>query len=287
MQGFVQALALFPPETAAVLRAAAASRNGKVNEIRLTLGGHAILVFGERNVVTDALCDEALLQTVLLALCGGSLYAHGDTIREGFVYSDAGLRAGVCGHAILENGKVRRVFPITSISIRIPARFPGVYDALLPEIVSGGVPRSALIWSPPGVGKTSALRELALALSSVPYRFRCALIDTRYELASGLSSDLLYVYSGYPRACGMETAIRTMAPQIVICDEIAGEEDASAVLECALSGAAVLASAHASSAEALAKRPALQKLWEARVFALWIGLERTAAGIRFHCTERG
>lgn len=280
-------LAILPLSVALEIRTAAARCASPIHELRFTSGVHAVLVCGNRNIVTDVLCDDALLQAVLLALCGGSLYAHGETIREGFLYSEiAGVRVGVCGHAVVRDGRVERVSPVTSLAIRIPARYPGTYNELLPLIVHGQVPRSTLIWSPPGVGKTTALRELTLALSEKPYGFRCALIDTRYELAPGIQSDLLCVYSGYPRASGMEMAVRTMSPQIVVCDEIAGTDDACAALECAMSGAAVLASTHASDEKSLAKRPSLCMLFDAGVFPLWVGLEREGNTVRFHTVER-
>ena len=280
-------LALLAPETAERIRAASSLYGGAFQELRLYRNGHAVIVCGNRNIITTAICGEKELESVLLALCGNSLYAHSDTIREGFIFSSNGLRAGVCGRAIVQSGRIERVSDITSLCIRIPSRFPGVYDALLPYIAHDGAIFGMLIWSRPGCGKTTALRELALRLSSGEYAYRCALVDTRYELGAGVSGELLDIYRGYPRAAGMELAIRTMAPQIVICDEIATAEDAEAILNCASSGAAVIASAHAGSAEELLRRSSIRRLVDAGVFPVLAGLTRTAKGVECSIIESG
>lgn len=279
------AIACLPEHIANAIRSTIGLQGGACNEIRLTLGGHAYITINGRNVLTSVICtEEDLLETVRV-LSGNSLYTHSDTIREGFIFTDSGLRVGVCGRAVVHDNKIGLVRNITSVSIRIPGRYVGAADTLYPYILGKNGLQGMLIWSPPGVGKTTALRELAYLLSCAEPPYRTALIDTRYELSQGICGGLLDVFSGYPRAIGMEIAIRTMSPEIVICDEIAGDEDAAAVFKCASSGVAVVASAHAGSVHELMRRHDLRPIIESGIFPTLAGLYRSGTGVEVVCTK--
>lgn len=89
-----------------------------------------------------------------------------------------------------------------------------------------------LIYSPPGEGKTTLLRDIASLLSSPPYLRRVAVIDSRAELfrEDSFSASIADIYTGYPKAYGIELATRTMSPQFIVCDEL-GTEEAKSVME--------------------------------------------------------
>jgi len=62
--------------------------------------------------------------------------------------------------------------------------------------------------------------------------------------------------------------LRSMAPQVVVADEIGGAEDALALADAARCGAAIMASAHAASLGEAQSRPNLRSVLEAGVVAL-------------------
>ena len=64
-----------------------------------------------------------------------------------------------------------------------------------------------------------------------------------------------------------------MSPQVIVADEIGGEEDAGALLEAMGCGVTVLASAHGRNMEDLRKRPGLHKLLEQDAFGEWVFLD--------------
>ena len=78
------------------------------------------------------------------------------------------------------------------------------------------------------------LRDLCRILGQT---YRLCIIDSRGELAAvqnsvpqyeiGLHTD---VYDGFPRAEGAVMALRVMAPDGLVCDEISTAEDAAAVV---------------------------------------------------------
>ena len=115
-----------------------------------------------------------------------------------------------------------------------------------------GSPESMLILSPPGMGKTTLVREIARLASEDGYNV--AIADERRELAAcregipqfdlGPNTDVM---DGCPKAIAMELLLRACAPQMIVADEIGGEADAAAIRDAARCGAAVVATAHAAS----------------------------------------
>ena len=221
-----------------------------VEEIRLRAGGLCTLTVSGRNVSCGVTASGDDIAAAAEKLCGGSLYAHADGIREGVITGEGGIRAGVAGTASSEGGGVRSVRAMTSLCLRLPHRIPGAADPVLPFVMRG---ESALVWSPPGMGKTTVLREAAAVLAGPDVMRRVAVVDTRFELGAGLDGPLTAdFYRGWPRAAGMEAAVRTMSPEILICDELYGAGDAAAMERVRSAGVAALCSIHAgSAAEAL------------------------------------
>ncbi len=271
--GTEAALSCLPQPLAGRIRASAALCGGVPEEIRLYRGGQAILVCGGKTHRVGTPLSGGEMDAAVRGLCGGSLYAHADTIREGYLCTAQGIRVGVCGRAVCRDGCITAVEEITSLCIRLPHTVPQAADAILPLLFGEGRLRSLLIWSPPGVGKTTALRALALRLGQREPPLRAAVIDTRFELCDPAGTTVDY-YCGYPRDAGIAMAVRTMSPDVILCDEIAGETDARAVADARAAGTAVVATAHAGSREDLLSRPALRTLWETETFTVLVGLRR-------------
>lgn len=230
---------------------------GGISEIRIRAGGLCCLTADGGNLSCEvSATKEETAETVRL-LCGGSLYAHADEIREGVVSAEGGIRAGVAGVAVTEDGRVRSLRDISSVCIRLPKRRPGAASAVLPLAAAG---KSVLVWSAPGMGKTTLLRELIASLASAPYCRRLAVIDTRFELGAGLGTDLTAdFYRGWPRGAGMEAAVRAMSPEILVCDELTGEGDAAAVRAVRGSGTAAVCSVHGGDFRTVLAHPLVRE----------------------------
>jgi stage III sporulation protein AA len=129
------------------------------------------------------------------------------------------------------------------------------------------------------VGKTTLLRNVALELSKAREPKRVALIDTRYELSYSVGTGgLIDILSGYPRALGIEIAVRCMNPQVIICDEIGEKNEAYAIASAKNSGVPFVASAHGESIEGLLQREGINLLHEAGVFGFYVGIKRSVTG---------
>ncbi len=211
------------------------------------------------------------------AMLGHAAHARQEELRQGFVTLAGGHRAGFCGRAAVKDGKLWALQDIASIAVRIARAIPGAAEPLLPHLVAGEAPRSALIVSPPGLGKTTMLRDAARLLSEAGYAV--TIVDERSELAAcvrgvptldvGPCTDVL---DGCPKAEGMRLALRAMAPRVIVTDELGRPEDAEAVAEAARCGVAVIATAHGRDFADLEARPMLAPILRGRAFERIIAL---------------
>lgn len=173
-----------------------------------------------------------------------------------------------------ENGTVRAFRDISSVNLRIAHEVRGAADEIYTRLFNNGAV-SAIIAGPPLSGKTTLLRDLARRLSgpSGGNFFRVAVVDERGEIAASSGgcpqcdvgfSDVL---TGYPKDAGILTALRTLSPQMIICDEIGSLSEAKRISEGMSSGVNFLVSVHVGKNEDLRRRPAVSELITSGVFS--------------------
>lgn len=215
-------------------------------------------------------------------ICNYSVYNRQNEIVNGFVTMYGGHRAGICGTAVVNNGKIVNIRDITSINVRIAREHKGCADSLYNKIiaVSGGV----LICGAPCSGKTTVLRDLTRLLSTKGKK-NVALIDERGELAGTASGKfqndigMCDVYDSYNKSEAMLHAIRSMAPEIVICDEIGSKEDIYAVEKSVNCGVRIISSTHCANEYELKQKANMVSLMKTGAFQTLVFLSnRTHAG---------
>lgn len=229
-------------------------------------------------------CEKEFAE-VIYEICDRSLHTHFDTINEGYI-SYGGLRVGICGSAVTSAGRgIIGVRDFSGLCFRIPAVHRGCADEAVRAFL--GRRQGILFYAPPGQGKTTVLREMIRTLSAKPHELQVAAVDTRGELAYSLddSCQTLDILSGYPKAKGMEIALRCFAPKVIVCDEI-GAAEAHALLYCASCGVPILASAHASTLSQLLASAPILALHRAAIFGCYAGIRRRGSGIHFTFTDR-
>ncbi len=244
-----------------------------VEEIILHRNEKVLFVCGNENKLTGLVLSSDAFDTIFLSLCQGSIYAHTATIAKGYFTTKEGWRVGVCGNAV---GELRNISEITALHLRFPRMIKDYGGELYRRLRQNDFTESVLIYSPPGIGKTTLLRQTARLLALPPKIHRVCVVDSRREIgipgfSQGTAMDLL---SGYPKAAGIEIALRTLSPQYLICDEIGNDAEAQAILSSMHSGVRVLATVHGEDLETLLLRPAIEKLHTHGVFQLYCGISR-------------
>ncbi len=68
------------------------------------------------------------------------------------------------------------------------------------------------------------------------------------------------VLTGYPKSEGIEMAIRTLSPEMIVCDEISKSSEVAAMADGFLSGVRFAVSVHASSREEIMNKKIVREL---------------------------
>lgn len=285
---------LLPLRVVAAIRIEMEERSfSSLEEIRLRRELSSSLTTDRGTLVLPVVLSGREMDETLTRICGGSLYAHSETIGEGYVILGGGVRVGVCGRAAVENGRVIGVYDPSALCFRIPGA-PRVDARAVEELIRTGREsgRGVLIYAPPGVGKTTLLRAVVRRIGCGEHPMRIAVVDSRGELAPASVADGLRrrctvdVLSGYPRPKGIEIAVRTLNAEVAVCDELGDVEEGRAVLAVQNCGIPLLATAHGKTLGELLQRPGIRMLHDAGVFAFYVGITRTRGGFSYTVTHR-
>jgi len=223
-------------------------------------------------------CENTLVNEVVVRATDYSLYAVNDQLRAGFLTIRGGVRVGIAGEIVRDGDEVRTVKNFTSVNIRIPHEVKGAADKPYRLCCQNEI-HNTLIVSPPGAGKTTVLRDLARQLGNRIPALNVLLVDERNELAAGylgaaqldvgLHTDII---ANSAKAYAFTAGIRALAPDIIITDELSGAGDTAAVEYAAASGVKIFASAHAADHLEIGVKPGFESLIKKRIFTRFVDL---------------
>ncbi|MBQ9744970.1 MAG: hypothetical protein IJW19_07590 [Clostridia bacterium] len=279
-------LSLLPGDINAYICKYISDNPGKqIDEIRMHCGAPLCLISDFSNIKTDKIITKKHIEECVTSFCKGAIYACFNTIKEGYISIGQGIRVGICGRATVQNGQITGITDFSSLNIRMPKRIYYAGDYLFEVLEKENFSSSVLIYSPPAVGKTTILRELAYKLSNLVNPIRFSVIDTRDELVSGIEDSISAdTYISYPKGEAITLATRTMTPQLIICDEISTKEEADAVLYSVGCGVTIIATTHASSIEELKSKEILFRHLQKSIFKYALGVKRSCNSNKYEYT---
>lgn len=285
-----------------------------IEEIRIRVDRPVILKYPEgKEDILDHVVTQNEILNILQSLCNNSIYSYQSQICDGYITLQGGHRVGITGNVAMKDGKITNVNYVSSLNFRIAREIIGASDEILKEVVTRKSNTSSqnnyrnanidnndisnleinntLIVSRPGCGKTTVLRDLVRNISNMG--FTVSLIDERGEIASmykgipqndiGLRTDVM---DNVTKSLGMKIAVRTMAPQVIVADEIGTDGDLEAINYGICSGVKGIFTAHGSDISELRQNETLNKLYEEKLFKRIIFLENRGKMGKVYYLER-
>ena len=253
-----------------------------INEIRLRVDSPIVICCGgDKYFVGNKLvCDRTTMDEFMYKLCDNSMYTVNDSIKEGYITIKNGIRVGVCGEVITENGSVRTIKNVQAVNIRIPHDIKNcsleAYDYLVSDEV-----KNTLILSAPGVGKTTFLRDFVRQLGYRKPKLNILVADERGEIASVIDGqaqiklgEYVDVYSYCSKEFAFKYGIRSMSPDVFVFDELDIEKDMPAVSEATNSGVKVVATLHCSSINDLKQKDKFKPYLQHHIFDRYVLLTK-------------
>ena len=246
-----------------------------VNEIRFRADKPIVICVSGKNYFLNengitssgASClyaSKIAIEDIIFRASECSIYSVNEQIKKGYIVTENGIRIGIGGNVVEENGQVKTMTNFSSCNIRLPHNVRNCSLCAFPFIVNENVIENTLIISPPGCGKTTFLRDFVAQLSERKLSFNVLILDERGELDCKLDSNFYDKIAFSSKKMGFENGIRALSPDLIVTDEVGQEEDIDAILYASTCGVKVLASTHADSMETFCKKPLFQKLIKKR-----------------------
>ena len=250
----------------------------ELQEIRIRVDKPIILKLREKDLILQYNILQTEILQIVERLCENSIYAYKNQICEGFITIKGGHRVGLTGSCVIENGKITNIKYISSLNIRIAREVKNCSTRILREIIDieNKTIYNSIIVAPPGRGKTTILRDIIRRLSDgieeINFRGKtCGVVDERGEIAAmykgapqndvGIRTDIIENVS---KNKGIHMLIRTMAPEIIACDEIGSKEDVEAIHYALYSGVKGIFTMHGKNVEDIKNNKQIYELIENR-----------------------
>ena len=253
-----------------------------LEEIRIRNNKPIILKSSEQEKLIRYYPNSDEMMTILQLICENSIYTYQKQIAEGFVTLKGGHRVGLSGSCVMEKGEVINISYISSFNFRISRQIIGCSKNALKYILDMNkkIVKNTLIVSPPGSGKTTLLRDVIRQISSgiksVKFKGQTVgVVDERGEIASlyrgeaqneiGSKTDVI---ENTTKSIGMKMLIRSMAPEVIVADEIGGQNDIEVIKYAICSGCKGIFTAHGASFDDIYMNPVLKELVNSHIFEI-------------------
>ena len=252
----------------------------QIEEIRLRSNKPLALKIGQDIQMENYIVSQEEVLQAFEKICESSIYSYRKQICDGYITIKGGNRVGIVGSAVVDNGQVININYISSLNFRIASQRIGCSNQVIEDLINtaNNSVYNTLIVSPPGCGKTTLLRDIVRNISNgikvLGFTGKnVGVVDERGEIAAmykgipqndiGIRTDVI---DNMPKPEAMRILVRSMAPDVIACDEIGSKEDVSAIDYAMCSGVKGIFTAHGKDIDEVSRNPELSKLLNKRIF---------------------
>lgn len=243
-----------------------------IHEIRVKAEKPLIFSLDRGEKVLDYKVTVLDIKEIMQRISNYSLYAFEEEIKQGFITIKGGHRVGIAGECVMDKDGIKTIKNISSLNVRICREVKGCAKELVKELVYRNNVYNTIIISPPKCGKTTMLRDIARIISTGMYTIglegkKVVVVDERSEIGGsylgipqmdvGIRTDIL---DNCTKREGMMLAIRSLSPEVIICDEIGSKGDVESLLMAFNSGVNIIVTVHGYDIEDLYKRDVFKEL---------------------------
>ena len=104
---------------------------GGAEELRLRSGRPMMLYAGGMEEMIPVCDSKEQIGEIVAALCGHSIHAYMEELRQGFFTLEGGIRVGVAGKVVASGEEIRLIRGFTSVCLRLPREMKGIGKGLL------------------------------------------------------------------------------------------------------------------------------------------------------------
>ena len=251
-----------------------------IEEIRLRTNKPLAIKIGQEMQLIDYIVSQQDILQAFEKICESSIYSYRKQICDGYITIKGGNRVGIVGSAVVDNGQVININYISSLNFRIANQKIGCSNKVIENIIDlkNNSVYNTLIVSPPGCGKTTLLRDIVRNISNgiekIGFKGKTVgVVDERGEIAAmykglpqndiGIRTDVI---DNMPKPEAMRILVRSMAPDVIVCDEIGSIEDINAIDYAMCSGVNGIFTAHGKNLDEINKNLELSVLLKKHVF---------------------
>jgi stage III sporulation protein AA len=249
-----------------------------IQEIRLKVNKPVMLQISDKEIITRFNSTSENIKTILKKMSNYSIYSIEPELKQGYITINGGHRVGICGNCIIENNTVKTIKNVSSLNIRVCKEVLGCSDKIMPFILEDSNVLNTIIISPPKCGKTTLIRDITRNLSNGTKNLqlmgkKVCVIDERSEICAcsngipqlnvGLRTDVL---DNCPKSQGIMMAIRSMSPDVIVCDEIGTYDDVKSILAALNCGINLITTIHGFGIEDLKSREVFKEVLENNIF---------------------